>query len=249
MHAIDLRDSRAAVAPSVRVVPRNALAYQADGPTRGYAHIGWPDHPADAPGHLDFGPLLLFARGRLLPGEGVPMHRHANIENLVVVRSGRVRHADDHGGADVLRAGDVSLLSAGGGIAHAESVEGDEEVDALVIWLRPDVLDTAPRFHVRRESRPEPRGFTVLASGRPARPRGALPLGVDAALLTARLHAGSRLTHAVEAGRRAYLVALGGRIDVEGHGAASGDRVQVQGPGIFSIAAVDAVDLYLLDLP
>lgn len=232
----------------VRVVPVHALDHQTEGPTRGYAHIGFGDHPPGAPGHLDFDPLVLFAVGEMFPGEGVPMHRHENIENILLVVSGRCRHADSLGNTAVLGAGDVSLLSAGSGMEHAESVEGDEPVHALVIWLRPEVLDAEPAAFVGRgEPRPSNR-LSVLASGRPQHPDEALPLRADAALLTAKLDGGASLDHVLDPGRSGYLLVLEGHVSVDGTPVGPGERALIDGSGTLELRARDDAELYLIDV-
>jgi hypothetical protein len=234
---------------ALRITPLAALDHTATGPKRGYAHIGLPDHPASAPGHLDFAPLQLFAMGEVHPGEGFPMHRHENIENVTVILQGCFRHADSLGNACTLHEDELAVFSAGSGAEHAEHVVGDVPVRAAVIWLRPDRLDATPSFRrARFARRPRARGLVPLASGRPDLHPGALPLRCDATLFHARLRAGDDLTHALASGRRAYLIALDGALELDDQLVEPGARALAEGPGTLRLHAPRDTEILLIDM-
>jgi hypothetical protein len=231
---------------TVRVVPKEALDHSADAPTRGFAHLGFDDHPPGAPGHLDFGPLVLCGVGELYPGEGFPMHRHENVENLLFVRSGRCRHADSDGRELVVGPGDLAVMSAGTGMEHSEFVEGDDDLHAIVLHIRPDRRDTAPTFEVIRP--PSAKGrLGLVASGREGTV-GVPRMQVDAEVRRGILSAGDVVTHALEAGRMAYVLVLDGMATVGGQVVDTGGRALVGGRGEVEIAARDAVEIVLIDL-
>jgi len=238
-------------APAMTVVPRSALAFDADGPQRGYAHIGFDDYPADAPGHLRFDPLLLFGVGDMHPGEGFAMHHHEGIENLLLVLEGGLRHSDAEGNAWVSGPGDLALMSAGSGGDHAEWVEGDRPVKALVFWLRSD--DGAPCVYHRRNVARALDGerWTLVASGDPSRAADVMPLRTDAAIKLASLREGSRLEHHLPVGRRAYLMAVDGQFGVNGESVDDGARVLATGPQTLVLASGRAAStrVILIDMP
>src|SRR5262245_45343794 len=78
----------------VRHVTLDELAFEDRGWTRGHAHIGFDDHPREAPGHLDFLPLKLAALQTIDPGKGYALHSHAEIVNLTLVLEGTMCHED-----------------------------------------------------------------------------------------------------------------------------------------------------------
>jgi redox-sensitive bicupin YhaK (pirin superfamily) len=51
---------------------------------------------------------------------GAPDHPHRGFETVTYVLAGENEHRDSHGGADVLRPGDVQWMTAGGGVIHSE---------------------------------------------------------------------------------------------------------------------------------
>jgi redox-sensitive bicupin YhaK (pirin superfamily) len=229
----------------VRVVARGELAHSEDGLTRGWAHLDLAEVPPGAPGWLDFPPLVLAAVGTNFPGEAFPMHRHENIENVLVIERGRVEHRDTLGNACELGEGDACVLSAGSGVEHAERVLGDATVRAIVLWIRPAQLDEAPSFH--RGSFPRRDGWTVVASGRPGE-HAALPLGRDVELRRGVLARGACLEHPLVAGRRIYAIVRDGALEVAGASASDGDRVLVEGAGLVRFVAREPGEVVLVDM-
>jgi redox-sensitive bicupin YhaK (pirin superfamily) len=234
----------------VRVVPLSQLAFSTEGATRGYAHIGFDDHPPEAPGYLDFKPLSLFAAGRMEPGEGLSMHPHARIENLMMVLSGRLQHRATVGDPCTLGPDDICNLSTGSGVAHAESCLGDEPARVLVIWLTSNDPNGAPTFQrttISRERRHD--RLTLLASGRVNRPEGVLSIRCDAALFGAHLSEGTTVSYDLAPARRAYLTAVDGPIQVNGQRADANERVLVEKGGALRVTAQESTEIVLVDLP
>lgn len=227
----------------VRIARLDDLAWTSEGPTRGHAHIDTPELSIGAPGRLDFAPLLLVGNGLVHPGEGFAMHRHAGIENVLVMLAGRMAHEDSLGNACVLGKGDVALLSAGAGAEHAERALGSEDVRALVIWIRSARPDAPPAFAWRHA--PRARGWAVLAG-----PRGdaALSLRADAEIRSIALAPGASCGHDVRAGRRVYAIAIGGPLDVDGVRVGDGERVLAEGVGTLCLRAHDRSQIVLVDM-
>ena len=238
--------------PEIVVVPISELAHADEGPERGYAHVGFDDYPAHAPGRLDFEPLMLFGFGDMKPGQGFPLHRHEGIENGLLILEGQIRHEDHRGEGGVAGPGDFSMLSAGSGAEHSEFVEGDVAVKALVFWLRSDAPEAPCQFYRRRATREGCRDQWVeLASGRRTRSYEALPLRNDSSVLMTVLRPGGSVDHRLEPGRNAYLIAVDGGLEVNGRGVGPGDRVMARGPGLLEVFARGAGDaqVLLIDMP
>jgi redox-sensitive bicupin YhaK (pirin superfamily) len=229
----------------VRIVRKSDLAHQNEAPTRGWAHIGFDDYPPMAPGRLDFGPLKLFAEGYIHAGEGFDMHRHEGVENVLLVLDGCIEHRGSDGSHWHLERDHVFLMSAGSGGEHQEYARGDTMAHALVLWLESDEPEAPCRFS-RRSYIPS-EGWTTLASGREHR-SGGLELHRDAAVLRADLEPSSTITHELEAGRRGYLIAVDGSVEVDGQRLEAGERAMIEGPGIVRMTAVHSVTLVLVDM-
>lgn len=85
------------------------------------------------------------------PGVGlhVGAHPHTRLQTFTWMIEGEVLHRDSLGYEQVLRAGQVNLMTAGYGISHTEdSVRDGERLHAAQLWiaLPDDVADQAPAF-------------------------------------------------------------------------------------------------------
>lgn len=234
--------------PAVVVVPRDALQYSASGATAGHAHVGFDGHPEDAPGHLDFEPLLLCGVGEVPAGTDVPLHPHAEVEIVDILRGGRVRYHDNLGNDMEVGAGMVGTSSAGSGLEHGLTVVGEGPAAAVILFFRPDCEGGEPSAQFGGFDAPLA-GWQVLVSGRANAPADALPIRCDAQVVRAQLQAGESLEYALEPGRRAYLVGLDGTWSIEGRPAGNGDRALVDQEGVLTVSARTPVEIVLVDLP
>jgi quercetin 2,3-dioxygenase len=68
-----------------------------------------------------FGPLDIAGS----PGMRVPPHPHIGLQTVTWLIEGEILHRDSLGNQQVIRPGEVNLMTAGRGIAHAEESEAD----------------------------------------------------------------------------------------------------------------------------
>ncbi|HLD66758.1 MAG TPA: hypothetical protein VJA19_11980, partial [Pseudomonas sp.] len=76
----------------------------------------------------------------------------------------------------------------------------------------------------------------------------ALGIRADARLVAATLQAGQSTEYRLEAGRKAYLVAATGRIEVNGVQANARDGVAIQDEETLSVTALEDSEIVLVDL-
>lgn len=100
------------------------------------------------PDNVFFGALTAHNDERLAPGAGYPTHRHDDADLVTWVVDGELRHTDSLGNDLVLRPGEVQVLSAGTGVAHAEFAAGGRACRFVQAWLLADAL-AAPALHTR----------------------------------------------------------------------------------------------------
>lgn len=122
--------------------------------TRGHAHHGWLDswHTFSFAGYYEptrmhFGALRVLNDDTVAPGMGFGMHPHDNMEIISIPLEGDLEHQDSLGNKQVIRQGDVQVMSAGTGVAHSEKNRNQErQVRFLQIWVFPNQKDVAPRY-------------------------------------------------------------------------------------------------------
>jgi quercetin 2,3-dioxygenase len=122
--------------------------------TRGHANHGWLDswHTFSFANYYDpervhFGTLRVLNDDTVAPGMGFGTHPHDNMEIISIPLEGDLEHRDNTGNIQVIRQGDVQIMSAGTGIAHSEKNKNDNQpVKFLQIWVFPNQKDVAPRY-------------------------------------------------------------------------------------------------------
>ena len=222
--------------------------------TLGHANHGWLDarhHFSFAnyhdPARMGWGSIRVWNDDTIAAQSGFPPHPHSDMEIVTFVRTGAITHQDSLGNKGRTAAGDVQVMSAGTGIAHAEFNVEDEATTLFQIWIVPDRRGEAPGWGQRefpKASRDG--GFEVLASGTPAAD-GALSIRTDAQVAAATLKAGQSATWTTSGERHQYLVAPTGRIRVNGVEAQPRDGVAITGEGQITVEALEDAEVVLVD--
>lgn len=203
------------------------------------------------PKRMGHGPLRVWNDDQIDAGTGFDPHPHRDMEIITYVRRGAITHQDHLGNKGRTEAGDVQVMSAGSGIVHAEYNLEDDETRIFQIWIEPSETGIEPGWDARAfPKEPSEGSLTVLASGRPQdQGDDALAIHQDAAILGGRIAAGTRVTHPLAAGRRAYLVATEGRIRVNGVEASARDGIAISDETDLVIDALEDAEVVLADLP
>ncbi len=200
------------------------------------------------PDRTQWGKLRVWNDDEIQPKSGFPPHPHNNMEIITYVREGAISHRDNLGNEGRTEAGDVQVMSAGSGIAHAEYNMVDEVTRIFQIWILPDQAGGQPQWGAK----PFPKGdragkFVVLASGIEG-DADALPIRANARVVGATVKAGETAVYLLGKDRKAYLVPATGRVEIDGKtveardGAAIGDMDEVH------ITAVEDSEVVLVDV-
>ncbi|MGI9576913.1 MAG: pirin family protein [Microthrixaceae bacterium] len=68
-------------------------------------------------------------------GPGIGPHPHIGLQTVTWMISGEMLHRDSLGSEQVIRAGELNLMTAGRGIVHAEERVGDGPVELAQLWV------------------------------------------------------------------------------------------------------------------
>jgi redox-sensitive bicupin YhaK (pirin superfamily) len=125
--------------------------------SRGHAYHGWLDtyHTFSFanyydPDRIHFGALRVVNDDIVVGGEGFGTHPHDNMEIVSIPLYGDLEHKDSMGHTEVIKAGEVQVMSAGSGITHSEyNANKDRPVNFFQIWVFPDKKNAEPRYHQR----------------------------------------------------------------------------------------------------
>lgn len=199
------------------------------------------------PANTPLGALVVWNDDEISPGTGFGLHPHANMEIITYVRQGVVTHEDSAGNIGHTVAGDVQVMSAGTGIAHAERNRGETPLKVFQIWLRPRQGGGKPRWDNRSFPKADRAGRLItLASGDPLDAE-ALQIRADARVLGATLLAGTTVTHALGRFRHSYLAPARGVVLVNGQRVAVGDGLAALDEPDLKITAEQDAEIILVD--
>ena len=199
------------------------------------------------PKRLHWGSLRVWNDDTIQPKSGFPAHPHRDMEIITYVRKGAITHQDNLGNEGRTEAGDVQVMSAGSGIAHAEYNMEDEVTQLFQIWILPDESGGRPSWGAKPFPKDGRAGqFVTLASGM-ANDNDALPIRTNARVAGATIKAGETLRYALGEGRSAYLVPATGKIEVNGVEAKARDGLAIRDEAEIAVTAIEDSEVVLVD--
>ena len=128
------------------------ILHKAD--TRGHANHGWLNsyHTFSFAGYheptrIHFGALRVLNDDTVAASMGFGKHSHDNMEIVSIPLVGDLEHQDSTGRHEIIKQGDIQIMSGGSGISHSEkNANQDKEVKFLQIWVLPKEKNITPRY-------------------------------------------------------------------------------------------------------
>lgn len=227
---------------------------------RPFASLGGANHGwLDAKHHFSFanyydpkreswGNLRVWNDDTIAPQSGFPPHPHRDMEIITYVREGAITHQDNLGNLGRTEAGDVQVMSAGTGIAHAEYNREDVTTKIFQIWIQPTSRGEKPSWGARPFPKGERAGqFVVLASGY-EEDGDALRIRTDGRVVAATLKAGESADYSLGKDRRGYLVPATGAVEIDGVRVNARDGAAIADQDVLRVTALEDSELVLVDV-
>ena len=228
----------------IELRPFNSLGAADHGWLDAHHHFSFAEY--NDPARTNWGQLRVWNDDTIAPKSGFPPHPHRDMEIITYVRKGAISHKDNQGNEGRTEAGDVQVMSAGTGIAHAEYNLEDETTQIFQIWIIPDQRGGEPSWGAR----PFPKGgrdgrYITLASGKGD--EESLPIRADARVLGATVKAGEAVTYETDAQRHLYLVPATGKVKIGDVEVNARDGAAITGLNKIEITALEDSELILID--
>lgn len=200
------------------------------------------------PAHMGFRSLRVINQDIVAPGAGFPMHGHRDMEIFSYVLEGAIEHRDSMGNHARVLPGQIQVMSAGSGVRHSEANPlPDQPLHLLQIWILPNRAGLRPRYAEwtpTAEQLAAPKTLVISGDGRD----GSARISQDADVYRLKLPAGTSVTHALAAGRGAWLQVIRGRARVGQVDLAPGDAASTETAGELRIEATADLEALLFDL-
>lgn len=178
------------------------------------------------------------------------MHGHRDMEIITVVVEGALEHKDSLGHGEVLRPGEVQVMTAGRGIRHSEfNPSSKERVHLIQIWIEPAATGLSPAY-AQREFPMESRANRLIrVAGKALTTDDAIPINQDASVYVSKLLDGGEVRHDLPVGRGAWVHIIRGECSVNGTSLQGGDAAAIETAGEIVIHGISQTsELLLFDL-
>ncbi|MCC5944434.1 MAG: pirin family protein [Bernardetiaceae bacterium] len=226
---------------------------------RGRADYGWlKTHYSFSfsnyydPSKINFGVLRVLNDDYIAGGGGFPTHPHANMEIITIPLEGDLAHRDSTGKAEVIRSGDVQVMSAGRGIEHSEfNHSKTNPVRLFQIWVFPKIKNTAPAYGQKHFSEAQRvNQFQWIISPEDAPIEGSLTIKQDAYFALLSLEAGKSLTYEWQRkGNGLYALLIEGSAQIEGQDLTKRDALTIENATHIQLKAQENSQWLLMEVP
>jgi len=201
------------------------------------------------PENDSFGAMRVFNDDRLVPGAVWPLHPHRDVEGLTYVVEGTFGHEDNVGGAfGPLPAGSVQRMTLGSGALHSElNASKNEPMRFIQIWILPDAAGLPPAVEQRVFTRNDRTNRLLKVIGTEG--GAVVKVHQDASVHVASLEPGIEVSHSIGDGRGAYAYLISGAASFDDQEVTTGDAAKVTDQPELRIAAREASELIVVDVP
>lgn len=225
--------------------------------SRGFADIGWlKSHHSFSfasyynPERTRFGLLRVLNDDVIDAGMGFGTHPHDNMEIVTIPLSGEVAHQDSTGNKEVLKSGEVQIMSAGSGLTHSEFNNSKKDpLSLLQIWVFPKEKDLKPRYDQKsfditeRENK-----FQTVVS--PDTENGAMWINQNAYFSLGNFDKEKSATYEIKhAGNGAYIFVIEGSVEIEGEILSKRDAIGIEDVNAIEILSKEKSEILVIEVP
>lgn len=226
--------------------------------SRGNANHGWLQsrHTFSFAGYYDpnrmnFGALRVLNDDVVAGGMGFRTHPHNNMEIVSIALEGALQHKDSMGNEQIIRTGDVQIMSAGSGITHSEAnFYADKTVRFLQIWVVPKLQNITPRYDQKaflRENRLNTIKTVVSADQNDTE---AVWINQDAYFSLCAMTNGNTQVYTLKRPENGvYIFVLSGSVTANGQPLDLRDGYGISGIKTIELSASTDADVLLMEVP
>lgn len=225
--------------------------------TRGYADHGWLKSyhtfsfaNYNNPERTRFGLLRVLNDDIVEAGMGFGTHPHDNMEIITIPLKGELAHKDSTGTKEIIKAGEIQIMSAGSGLTHSEFNNSKlDPVNLLQIWVFPKEKNIAPRYDQKIFSA-EDRNNKIVTVISPDNKDGSLWINQDSYFSMVNLGKGKSVTYNIKSKVNGiYIFVIEGEIEAAGEKLLKRDAIGLYDTGYVEISAVQNSEVLFIEVP
>lgn len=226
--------------------------------TRGFVDHGWlkARHSFSFASYYDekrihFGMLRVLNDDIVEPGMGFGTHPHDNMEIVTIPLYGALEHKDSMGHVEVIKPGEIQIMSAGKGLRHSEyNHSKTEPVNLLQIWVFPKMRDIEPRYDQRVFNDEEKTNNFQTVVSPDLSDTNAMWINQNAYFSLAKGKEGRQISYDLKIeGNGVYLFVIEGTINVDGQMFNKRDGIGIENTQSISITSVTDSYLLAIEIP
>jgi redox-sensitive bicupin YhaK (pirin superfamily) len=225
--------------------------------TRGHADHGWLNayHSFSFaswynPERVQFGALRVLNDDTVAAGMGFGTHPHDNMEIITIPLEGDLAHKDSMGNTEIIRNGDVQVMSAGTGVKHSEfNPNKDQRTKLLQIWVFPNQKNVEPRYQ-QITLDPEERNNKLQQILSPNAEDAGVWIHQDAWFHLGKFDKGVTTTYSLKKeGNGVYAFILSGKVTIDGQELETRDGLGIWDVNALAIEANEDAEFLLMEIP
>lgn len=226
--------------------------------TRGYADHGWlkTNHTFSFASYYDenrmnFGMLRVLNDDIVEGGMGFGKHPHNNMEIVSIPLSGALEHKDSMGHIEVIKEGEVQIMSAGTGVLHSEyNHSKTDEVNFLQIWVLPKERNIKPRYEQKNINNADAKNKFLTIVSPDEKDDNAVWINQDAYFSITRSDAGTEISYDIkQKGNGVYIFVIEGDVTIDGNNLGRRDGIGIEGAEKVRIKSNSDSRLLAIEIP
>lgn len=199
------------------------------------------------PQRSGFGKLLVLNDDVIEPGKGFGAHHHDNMEIITLVTKGELQHKDSLGNSELVKSGEMQVMSAGRGITHSEyNHSKTEKLELFQIWIETARPEITPRHETRKIDLKE-NALTLVVSGN--KKDNVLFINQEATIYLGKFSENKKINYELKKGRGLFIFVIEGESTVDGNKLNARDSIEITDLEKVIIQSHSGLSLMLIEVP
>ena len=199
------------------------------------------------PKRIGFGKLVVLNDDVVDPKKGFGEHPHSNMEIISIPTFGRIAHKDSTGVEEIVKPGEIQVMSGGSGIIHSEYNPSDKEkVKFFQIWIEPKEQNIKPRHDKKNFELDKNKLITVVSGEKNSKN---LYIHQDAKISLGKFDKGNEIGYNIKENNGAFIFLIEGEIEVEGEKINKRDSIEISETKKVEIKTIQDSYLMIVEVP